>query len=98
MPFHAFSLFCAAWLAVLVAGAAAGPQRVRFAGAGSVTLRGWLYLPATPGVHRAIVALHGCADLVGSDGLPSARHADWGERWAKAGYVALFPDSYGSRG
>jgi len=76
----------------------AAPQAVTFAGAGGVTLKGWLYLPDTPGLHRAIVAIHGCSGLDGADGRPSERHADWGERWAAAGYVALFPDSYGSRG
>jgi dienelactone hydrolase len=78
--------------------AAADPQAVTFPGAEGATLRGWLYSPATPGPHRAIVALHGCAGLNGKDGKPSARHADWGERWAKEGYLALFPDSFGSRG
>ena len=97
MPLRAAVAFAA--LAIVAASsAAADPRQVSFPGAEGVTLRGWLYMPPTPGPHRAIVALHGCAGLLGKDGLPSARHADWGERWAKAGYVALFPDSYGSRG
>jgi len=99
MPFRALARFAAALLVILTAHpASADPSRVSFAGAEGVTLRGWLYAPTTPGPHRAIVALHGCAGLLGKDGLPSPRHADWGERWAKAGYVALFPDSFGSRG
>ena len=86
-------------LAVLIAGPAAAESRqVTFPGAEGVMLFGWIYTPSTPGPHPAIVALHGCAGLFGKDGLPSARHADWGERWATAGYVVLFPDSYGSRG
>src|SRR3984957_6368404 len=98
MPFRALACFAAALLVILAAHpAAADPSQVSFAGAEGVTLRGWLYAPTTPGPHRAIVALHGCAGLSGKDGLPSPRHADWGERWAKAGYIALFPDSFGSR-
>ena len=86
-------------LAVLTAGPAAAESRqVTFPGAEGVMLFGWIYTPSTLGPHPAIVALHGCAGLFGKDGLPSARHADWGERWATAGYVVLFPDSYGSRG
>ena len=50
------------------------------------------------GPHPAVVALHGCAGLLNAKGSPSARHADWGERWAEAGFLALFPDSFGSRG
>ena len=78
--------------------AAAEPRQVAFPGADGVTLKGWLYVPDTPGPHRAIVALHGCSGLDDAKGSPSDRHADWGQRWAKAGFVALFPDSFGSRG
>ncbi len=85
-------------VALLGASARAAPQRVTFPGAGGLTLQGWLYAPATGGPYRAIVALHGCAGLVDSSGWPSARHEDWGERWAAAGFLALFPDSFGSRG
>ena len=99
MPFRALVRFAAASLMMLAANsAAADPRAVSFPGAEGVTLRGWLYEPAASGPRRAIVALHGCAGLLGKDGLPSARHADWGERWAKAGWLVLFPDSFGSRG
>jgi len=85
--------------ALLGAGAAAAePRQVSFPGRGGLTLTGWLYEPTTPGPHRAVVAMHGCAGLAGRDGRPSARHGDWGERWAAAGLVALFPDSFASRG
>jgi dienelactone hydrolase len=90
--------FAAVLGALIGAGARAAPQRVTFPGADGVTLQGWLYAPTTQGPHRAVVALHGCAGLTGADGLPSARHADWGERWAAAGLLALFADSFGSRG
>ncbi|PZU94613.1 MAG: dienelactone hydrolase family protein [Chelatococcus sp.] len=57
-----------------------------------------LYRPAGPGPFPAIVALHGCGGLWRQDGRLSIRHADWGERLSKAGYLVLMPDSYGSRG
>jgi dienelactone hydrolase len=98
MKFRRFAVFAAAFAALLGARAHAAPQRVTFPGADGLTLQGWLYAPTTEGPHRAIVALHGCAGLVGAGGLPSARHEDWGERWAQAGFLALFPDSFGSRG
>ena len=97
MRFHAFPCLVALLMIIVANPARAAPREIRFPGAEGITLRGWLYTPETPGPHRAIVALHGCAGLLGKDGLPSARHADWGERWAKAGYIALFPDSFGSR-
>ena len=88
----------AAFAALATAGADAAPQAVTFPGAGGLTLQGWLYAPMSEGPHRAVVALHGCAGLLNSKGSPSARHEDWGERWAAAGVLALFPDSFGSRG
>ena len=92
------AVLCAAAALIGAGAAAAEPRRVDFPGPDGLTLTGWLYQPATPGPHRAVVALHGCAGLAGRDGLPSARHRDWGERWAAAGLVALFPDSFASRG
>ncbi len=88
----------AAAVAAVASAAAAAPQAVTFPGAGGLTLQGWLYAPIGDGPHRAVVALHGCAGLLNSKGSPSARHEDWGERWAEAGFLALFPDSFGSRG
>jgi dienelactone hydrolase len=72
-------------------------EPVQFSGK-DVTLQGWLYKPAGPGPHPAVVALHGCSGLTDKTGRPSERHADWGERLAAMGYIVLFPDSYGSRG
>jgi dienelactone hydrolase len=89
--------FCAFSIA-LAAAHAAEPQMVAFPGEDGVTLRGWLYAPAAPGLHPAAVALHGCAGLTDKSGAPSARHADWGQRLAAMGYVVLFPDSFASRG
>jgi dienelactone hydrolase len=99
MLFRAIACLAVASLVVLAAKSAeADPKQLSFPGAEGVTLKGWLYTPEKPGRHRAIVALHGCSGLLGNDGLPSPRHADWAERWAKAGFIALFPDSFGSRG
>jgi len=93
------ALLVAIVLAVFaLVGANAAPRKVSFPSEDGATLQGWLYEPDAPGPHRAIVALHGCAGLRGRNGQPSARHADWGERWARAGILALFPDSFGSRG
>jgi dienelactone hydrolase len=76
---------------------AAPPQHVSFAGT-NLMMQGWLYRPAQPGRHPAVVALHGCSGLTDKSGQPSDRHADWGQRLAALGYIVLFPDSYGSRG
>jgi dienelactone hydrolase len=45
-----------------------------------------------------VIALHGCGGLFNASGAPSARHADWGHRLAKAGFMVLMPDSFRSRG
>ena len=65
MKSRRFAVFAAAFAALIGAGAHAAPQRVTFPGADGLTLQGWLYAPTTEGPHRAIVALHGCAGLVG---------------------------------
>jgi dienelactone hydrolase len=75
------------------------PSRDGAAGAGGTQLVGWLFRPQGPGPFPAIVALHGCNGLYGRGGGDlSRRHRDWAERWAKAGYVVLLPDSFTSRG
>ncbi len=76
----------------------AAPQRIVFPGDDGAMLQGFLYAPQGQGRHPAVVALHGCAGLLGSDGAPSPRHADWGERLSAAGFIVVFPDSFGSRG
>ena len=63
-----------------------------------LTLRGELYRPVGSGPFPAVVALHGCAGLYGKDGGLSPRHQDWANRLVAAGFVVLFPDSFGSRG
>jgi len=89
---------------LLLAGAAqAGeaPVGVTFTSyaADGETITGYLFRPDDPGPFPAIVALHGCGGLFKRNGQAfSSRHADWAQRFHKAGYVVLFPDSFGSRG
>lgn len=69
------------------------------------TLTGYLFKPATPGPHPAIVMLHGRSGpySINKPGVMSAdnltqRHRMWGEFWAERGYLALHVDSFGPRG
>jgi dienelactone hydrolase len=84
-------------LAAAPAMSATKAQPVSFAGAGGLTLQGWLYEQAHTGQQPAVVAMHGCSGLT-EDGKPSERHEDWGQRLSGQGFVVLFPDSFGSRG
>jgi dienelactone hydrolase len=90
-------------LAVIIAllavtrAAAAAPELVEVP-EGSIRLKSYLYRPAGEGPFPAIVALHGCGGLAGRSGPVAGRYRDWGERLAAAGFVVLFPDSFGSRG
>jgi len=86
-------------LGVMPAGAAEF-QSVSFASANkqATVLEGVLFRPAGVGPFPAIVALHGCSGLGTASRELSKRHADWADRLARAGYVVLMPDSFGSRG
>jgi dienelactone hydrolase len=57
-----------------------------------------LFRPDGAGPFPGVVALHGCESLFNRSGKVAQRFADWGERLAAAGLVAIFPDSFGSRG
>jgi len=76
---------------------AGAAETVTFPGV-DVTLKAIFYRPAGSGPFPAVVALHGCSGLYGTDGLISSRHADWAQRLVKLGFIVLFPDSFGSRG
>lgn len=82
------------------AAAADGTEQVTFASrsADGAELTGLLLRPADTRPAPAIVALHGCNGLFNARGDLARRHRDWGERFVMAGYVVLFPDSFGSRG
>jgi dienelactone hydrolase len=84
-------------LLVLTRAAAAEPELVEIP-EGSTKLKAYVYRPAGDGPFPAVVALHGCAGLAGRSGPVARRYRDWGERLAAAGFVVLFPDSFGSRG
>ena len=66
--------------------------------AGGATLTGQLKRPDKPGRLPAVVALHGCGGVLTAKGQVSARDVDWADRFAAAGYVVLFPDSFNPRG
>jgi len=92
---------------LLAAGfASAEPQTVHFQSEDHQTeLVGYLFEPATPGPHPAIVLLHGRAGAYSSlaNGVYTAatlskRHKAWGQFWAERNYVALLVDSFGPRG
>ena len=61
-------------------------------------LKGTLLRPALDGRLPVVVALHGCGGYLKRDGTLSGLSQDWADRWVAAGYVVLFPDSFGSRG
>lgn len=65
---------------------------------GDVSLKAALYRPDGDGPFPAVVAMHDCAGLLNSAGAIRSKYRDWGQVLAKAGFVVLFPDSYGSRG
>ncbi|TMJ00098.1 MAG: dienelactone hydrolase family protein [Alphaproteobacteria bacterium] len=62
-----------------------------------VKLKGFLYRPEGNGPFPAVVAMHNCDGLAGRRTPFGRRYRDWGERLAAAGFVVLFPDSFGSR-
>ena len=61
-------------------------------------LRALIYRPEGQGPFPAVIGLHGCAGVNVGARAPDSRYSDWGQRLANAGFVVLFPDSYGSRG
>src|SRR5216683_3177800 len=93
-------LASAGLLALLLAGrgaVAAGPEPVEFR-EGDLTLKGLLYRPDGNGPFPAVVGMHNCGGLVNASGTVATRYGDWAQQLVKAGFVVLFPDSYGSRG
>lgn len=99
LVFAALALACSAAVAQM-------PEAVSFMSRdGKTRLSGFLFLPATPGRHPAVVMLHGRAGPYSTlkrgaytaDAL-AMRHKMWGDFWAARGYVALHVDSFGPRG
>jgi dienelactone hydrolase len=98
------------WIAILISAISgtlfAAPRTVHFESADHKTkLVGYVFEPAGPGPHPAIVLLHGRAGPYSSlaHGEYSAetlskRHKEWGEFWAARNYIAVLVDSFGPRG
>lgn len=62
------------------------------------TLKAVLFRPDNAGPFPAVVGLHSCAGLFDRGGAVARRYRDWAQHLVKAGFVVLYPDSYGSRG
>jgi dienelactone hydrolase len=99
LPTIVLILAIAAGLAAgtLAAPAALAPEPIDIA-LDSGTLKATLFRPEGPGPFPAVVGLHGCAGLVERDGAVALHYRDWAERLVAAGFVVIYPDSYGSRG
>lgn len=62
-------------------------------------LRAHWFPLAGAGARPAVIALHGCGGLYRRDGKTlSERYPEYVERFHRAGYHVLLPDSFGSRG
>ncbi|MGL4634983.1 MAG: dienelactone hydrolase family protein [Beijerinckiaceae bacterium] len=85
-------------MSVLLGQSVSAQERIEIDVADGKPLLAMVYRPAGAGPFPAVVAMHGCGGLNGSNGLPSARHDDWGKVLSSKGYMVVFPDSYGSRG
>jgi dienelactone hydrolase len=102
----AMTLRVGALVMILAGCSAAQIKTVHFSSADEKTkLVGYLFEPAGPGPHAAVVMLHGRAGPYSSlaKGVYTAqtlskRHKEWGEFWAQRGYVAVLVDSFGPRG
>jgi dienelactone hydrolase len=94
-----FALVAATTLGLTIARAAAasGPEPVEIAQDNGV-LKALLFRPDGAGPFPAVIGLHGCEGLLGRNGTLENRYSDWAEHLTKAGFVVLYPDSYGSRG
>ncbi len=90
-------LLAVAGLAAFAKPAAGAEQHVTIPGDG-VTLRAVVFRPAGSGPFPAVVALHGCGGLTNRAGKLDPHYQEWGERLARAGFVVVLPDSFGSRG
>src|SRR5690348_15201769 len=64
---------------------------VAASGVAPATISATLYKPDGNGPFPAIIVLHGCAG-------PDSHTLEWANRLVDWGYVAIVPDSFGSRG
>jgi dienelactone hydrolase len=93
----AFVVAATAGLTVARAAASSGPEPVEIS-QDNVMLKAMLFRPDGAGPFPAVIGMHGCEGLLGRNGTVEARYSDWAEHLTKAGFVVLYPDSYGSRG
>lgn len=63
----------------------------------TVTLNGWLYRPQGAGPFPALVLLHGCGGMYGSQGYVTPSYRHWAELLSDEGYIALLVDSFNPR-
>jgi len=91
------SFLCALAGAAVWATASAAAEKVDIPADG-VTLHGTLYRPAGAGPFPAVVALHDCGGLEHRPATTAQLYGEWAKLLVAAGFVVLFPDSYGSRG
>ena len=82
--------------ALAAAPAAVTPEAVEIAQEGGV-LKAMLFRPDGAGPFPAVIGLHGCEGLL-RRGSVASRYRDWAQHLIKAGFIVLYPDSYGSRG
>src|ERR1700686_5157997 len=100
---NALTLLAALAVAASLAGGAAAapaavtPSAIEIPQDGRV-LKAMLFKPDGPGPFPAVVGLHSCAGLLARGGVVASRYRDWAQHLVKAGFVVLYPDSYGSRG
>ena len=64
---------------------------------GNLTLHARLYRPEGAGPFPAIVALHDCGGLNQRPNTEAQLYSEWAKTLVAAGFVVLFPDSFGSR-
>lgn len=76
---------------------AGGPEPVEFSD-GEITLKAMVFKPEGAGPFPAVVAMHDCSGLLSPAGRIAVKYRDWAQLLVHAGFVVLFPESYGSRG
>src|SRR5262249_6385367 len=93
----AFAVTATVGLTVACAAAPSGPEPVEIT-QDNVVLKAVWFRPDGAGPFPAVIGMHGCEGLLGRNGTLENRYSDWAEHLTKAGFVVLYPDSYGSRG
>jgi dienelactone hydrolase len=81
--------------AICATSAASEPVDIPY---GALTLHGTLYRPAGAGPFPAVVALHDCGGILQRPQTAALLYNEWANHLLQAGFVVLFPDSFGSRG